>query len=107
MDTSYQSLIQKKDISTINDSAYYESDDQVDTISDSKEQVDPSSDPRLDTHITNGTQKLSNRTITLKPVVIGQDLVTSVQETLREGLLLKILKPLHTISVKDIFTDVA
>ena len=36
MDTSYQSSIQKKDISTINVSAYYESDDQVDTISDSK-----------------------------------------------------------------------
>ena len=54
MDTSFQSPIQKKDISTINDSVYYESDDQVDRISDSKEQVDPSSNPRLDTHITNG-----------------------------------------------------
>ena len=41
------------------------------------------------------------------PVVIGQDLVTSVRETLREGLSLKSLKPLHTISVKEIVTDVA
>ena len=40
MDNSFQSPIQKKYISTIKDSAYYESDNQVDTISDSKEQVD-------------------------------------------------------------------
>ena len=52
--TSFQSPIKMKGISTINYFAYYESDEQVDTISDSKEQVDPSSNPRLDTHITNG-----------------------------------------------------
>ena len=81
MDTSFQSHVQKKDISTINDSVYNKSNDQVDTISDSKEQVDPSSDPRVDTHITDGIQKLSIRPITFEPVVIRQDLVTSVQET--------------------------
>ena len=79
MDTSFQSPIQKKDILTINDSAYYESDDQVDTLSDPKEQVDPSSYPRVDTHIMDVIQKLSIITITLKLFVIGQDLVTSVQ----------------------------
>ena len=40
MDILFQSPIQKKDISTINNSACYESDDQVDMISDSKEQDD-------------------------------------------------------------------
>ena len=78
MDTSFQPFIQKKYISTINDSPYYDSDDQVDTISDSKEKVDPSSDPRVDTHITDGIKKLSIRPITFEPVVIGQDLVMSV-----------------------------
>ena len=34
-DTSFQSPIQKKDVSTINDSVYYESDEQVDMIIDS------------------------------------------------------------------------
>ena len=72
MDTSFQSPVQKKDISTINDSGYNASNDQVDKISDSKEQVDtsiksntdsakqvdPSSDARVDTHITDGIQKL-------------------------------------------------
>ena len=45
-DTSFQSPIQKKDVSTINDSVYYELDEQVDTISDSNKQVDPSSNPK-------------------------------------------------------------
>ena len=107
MDTLFQSPVQMKDISTINDSPYYDSDDQVDTISDSKRQVDPSSDARVDTHITDGIRKLPIRPITLGPVVIGQDLVTSVRETSCEGLLLKILKPLHTISLKEIVMDVA
>ena len=31
-DDSYQSPMKKKDVSTINDSVYYESDEQVDTI---------------------------------------------------------------------------
>ena len=74
-------------------------------ISDSKEQVDPSSDPRVDTNITDGIKNLSIRPITFEPVVIGQDLVTSVQETLRDGLSLKSLKTLHKIRSKDIVTD--
>ena len=105
MDTSYQSHIQKKDISTINDSIYFELDDQVDTIFDSKEQVDPNSDPRIDTHINDRIQKLSIRPITLKPVLIGQDLVTSARKTSRDGFSLNIFNPLHTISVKEIVTE--
>ena len=107
MDTSFQSPIQNKYISTINDSEYYESDDQVDTISDSKEQVNPSSNPRVDTHITDGIQKLSIRPITLESVVIGQNLITSDQETSRGGFSLKSFNPLHTISVNEIVTDAA
>ena len=100
MDTSYQSPIQNKGISTINDSTYYESDDQADTISDSKEQVDPSSDPRVKTHITDGIKKLSIRLITIEPVVIGQDLVTSVREILRDDISLK------SLNVKETVTEV-
>ena len=58
MGTSFQSPVQKKNISTINDSGSNELDNQVGKISDPKEQVDPSSDPRVDTHITNGIKKL-------------------------------------------------
>ena len=102
MDTSFQFLVQKKDISTIKNYGYNESNYQVDKISDFKEQVDASSrsitdpakqvdlssDPRVYTHITEGIQKLliSQIPISVKPVVIVQDLVTSVQETSRQGL---------------------
>ena len=64
MDTLFQSPIQKKDISTINDSGYIESNDQVDTIRDSNKHNDPSSNPRADTHITNRIQILPIRPIT-------------------------------------------
>ena len=92
MDTSFQSPIKKKDLSTINDSGYIESSNEVDKISESKEQVDtsnrsisdsveqvdPSSYLRVDTHITDQIQKLSIRPITFEPFFIRQDLVTSV-----------------------------
>ena len=75
MDTSLQSPIQNKYMSTINDSVYNESYTQVDKIIDSNkqvdtsgrlridsiEQVDTSSDPRVDTHITDGIQKMINQ----------------------------------------------
>ena len=51
----------KKDVPTINDSAYYESDEQVDTISDSNKQVDTSSKPKEETHIIDRIRKLSVR----------------------------------------------
>ena len=84
-----------------NDYVYYESDKQVNTISDSKKQVDTRTDPKEYTHIIDRICKLSVRPITLEPVVIGQDLITSVQEISRDGLSLKIL------NVKEIVTDAA
>ena len=43
--------MKKKDVSTIKYSVYYESDENIDTISDSNKQVDPRSDPMVETHI--------------------------------------------------------
>ena len=57
--TSFQYPIKNKDVSTINDYVYYESYDQIETISDSNKQVDPISNPRVDTHIINRTQIIS------------------------------------------------
>ena len=45
-DASFQSPILKKDLSTIKDSAYYELEYQVDTISDSNKHVDASIKPK-------------------------------------------------------------
>ena len=43
--------MKKKDVSTINDSVYYESDEHENTISDSIKPVDASNKPITDTHI--------------------------------------------------------
>ena len=51
--------MKNKDVSKINDSVYYELDEQVDTISDSRKQVDPINDPIKETHIVDGVHTLS------------------------------------------------
>ena len=57
-DDFYQSPMKKNDVSTINDSVYNESDEHVDTISDSNKQVDPRNDPIKETHIVDGVRTL-------------------------------------------------
>ena len=78
-DNSYQSPILKKDILTINNSVYYASDENVDTISDSSKQVDASNKPTKETHISDRVRNLSVRDISVNPAVIkvriiGQDI---------------------------------
>ena len=88
-DTSFQSSIKKKDVSTINNSAYYDSDEQVETISDYNKQVDPRSDPMEETHVVARIFKLSVGFRLFEPAVIGvigKDLVTNVRENLRMEL---------------------
>ena len=58
--TSFQYPIQKKYVSKINDSVYYESNNQVDKISDSNKQVDASSKPKEETRIIEKNLKLSS-----------------------------------------------
>ena len=74
-DNEYQSPMKKKDVSTINDSVYYESDEHADTISDSSKQVDASKDPIIDTHIVEGINNLSVRVLSVKPDVIGVGII--------------------------------
>ena len=63
--------MKKKYVSTINDSVYYESDEHVDTISDSSKQVDARNDPIKETHIVDGISTLSIGVGSLEPAVIG------------------------------------
>ena len=57
-DDLYQSPIKKKDISTINDSVYNESDEHVDTIIDSIKQVDARNNPIKETRVVKGVSTL-------------------------------------------------
>ena len=51
--------MKKKDVSKINDSVYYYSDEQVDTISDSNKQVNPRNNPIIEAHIDDRVRNLS------------------------------------------------
>ena len=107
-DTSFQSPIQKKDVSTINDSVYYDLDEHADTISDSNKHVDPRNYLESETHIVNRIRKLSFRL--LKPAVfrvIGKGLIKNVLENSHVEISLNSLSPLNTNTSKAIVTDSA
>ena len=61
--------MKKKEVSTINDSVYYESDEHADTISDSSKPVDASNEPIKDTHI------VEVRVVSVEPDVIGVGII--------------------------------
>ena len=91
--------MEKKDVSTIKDSAYYESNEHVDTISDSRKQVYPINDPISETHIVDGVCTLSVRVRLLETaVVVGGSIgpITNVLENSRMELPLNSLSPLNT-----------
>ena len=67
--------MKKKDVSTINDSVYYELDEHVDMISDSIKQVDASNKPIKDTHIVDGINNLSVVVVSVEPAVIGVGII--------------------------------
>ena len=62
--------MRNNDVLTINNSVYYESDYHVDTISDSRKQVDARNDP-IKTHIVDRISTLSMRIRSIEPAVIG------------------------------------
>ena len=91
--------MKKKDVSTIKDSIYHESDKHVDTINDSKKQVDPRNDPISETHIFDRVNSLSARVRIFEPaVIIGGSIgpVTNVLENSRVELPLDSLSSLNT-----------
>ena len=62
--------MKEKDVSTINDSVYHELDEHVDTINDSKKQVDPKNYPIAETHIVDRVRSLSVGVRLFKPAVV-------------------------------------
>ena len=101
-DDLYQSPMKNKDVSTINDSVYNESDEKVDMISDSRKQIDQRNDPIKETHIVEVVSTLSIGVGLLEPDIIRiisqdiTDLVTHVLTNKSEQLSMKILSPLNT-----------
>ena len=69
-DDLYQSPMKKKDVSTISNSVYNESDEHVDTISDSRKQVDARNELIKETHIVDRINNLSIGVVSVGPAVI-------------------------------------
>ena len=74
-DDLYQSLMKKKDVSTISNFVYNESDEHVDTISDSSKQVDARNNPIKETNIVDGINNLSVAVVSDEPAVIGVGII--------------------------------
>ena len=90
--------MKKKDVSTINDSVYYESDEHADTISDSSKQVDASNKPIKYTNIVKGLNNLSFGIVSIEPVVIGVEIIgQGITQVVING---------HTIISSNLGTDV-
>ena len=77
-DDLYQSTMKNKDVSTINDSEYYESDEHVNTISDSSKQGYASNEPIKETHIVDGINNLSVGVVSVEPSIIGVGIIGQV-----------------------------
>ena len=108
--TSFKSPILKKDVLTINNSVYYESDEHLDTISDFRKQVDARNDPIKETHTVDGINTLSIGVRSTKPAIIeiiGQgctplitNLVTDVLTNFSNQLFITSSSPLNTFHSK-------
>ena len=91
--------MKKKDVSTKNDSVYYELDEHIDTISDSNKQVDPRKDPTAQTHIFDRVCNLSVRVRLFEPAVVIGGCIGPVKNILKNSrveLPLNSLSPLNT-----------
>ena len=88
-DDSYKSPMKKKDVSTIRNSVYYKSDENVDPICDCDKHVDLRNNPIAETHIVAKVHSLSVRVGIFKPaVIIGGSIrpVTNVLENSPEDI---------------------
>ena len=83
-DTLYQSPILNWYLLAIKDSVYYESDEHVDTISDSSKQVDASNEPIKETHIVDRVCNLSVGGVYKEPVVIG---IGIIRQGINQGII--------------------
>ena len=94
----YTSPMKEEKVSTINDLAYYESDEHADTMSDSSKQVDASNKPITDTHIVERVNNLSVDVVSVEPAIIG---VRIIGRGITQGVISG-----RTSIVKNIVTDI-
>ena len=79
----YMSPGKNKDASTVNDSAYHNSDEYEDEISDSSKQVEASKEPITDTHVRN----TSVGTTSVNPSVIRVGIIGRGGRGITQGII--------------------
>ena len=91
---------------TINDSAYYESDEHEVEISDSSKQVEASKEPIIDTHVCNtsvGTTSVDPDVIGVRIIGQGGRGITQGMISGRTSIVMNIVTDVLTDSIKMIF----
>ena len=95
----------KKDASTINDSAYYNSDYHEDEISDSNKQVEASKEPITDTHIFDRVCNLLDGIVSVKPAVTGVGIVGRGGRGITQGVISGGTRIISSNVITDVLTD--
>ena len=99
--------MKEEKVSTINDSVYYESDEHVDTMSDSSKQFDASNKPITDTHIVDRVRNLSVGIVSVEPAVIGVGIIgrgiTQGVISVRTSIVKNIVTGISSDSSKQLF----
>ena len=70
--------MKKKEVSTINNSVYYEWDEHANTISDSRKPVEARNERKKYTHIVERINNLSVGVVSVEPAVIGVGIIRQV-----------------------------
>ena len=102
-DDLYQYPMKKKDVSTINNSVYNESNEHINTINDLSKQADARNDPIKETHIVYIIRTLSIGVGSLEPqgsTPLSTNLVTHVLTNSSEQLSMKSLSTINTFHSK-------
>ena len=97
----YMSPRKNKYASTVNDSAYHNSDEYEDKISDLSKQVDASKDPISDTYVRN----TSVGTTSVDPDVIGVGIIVRWGRGINQGMINRGTGIISSNIITDILTD--
>ena len=97
----YKSPGKNKDASTINDSAYYKSDEHEVEISDQSKQVEASKEPITYTHVCN----TSVGTTSVDPAVIGARIIGQGGRGITQGMINGGTGIISSNVVTDVLTD--
>ena len=101
----YKSPWKNKYASTINDSAYYESDENEVEISDSSKHVEASKEPITDTHIVDRVRDLSVGTTSVDSAVVGVRIIGRVVHGITQGMIHGGTRTISSNVITDVLTD--